>query len=350
MTIHGAAHVGGNYHVTTPGTGSFIRDGFELIKGLGFGAVKLFMSRLYASDNYSLESTFSGAPTTLAELAQQPPFAAVLGDAAMKHFILNVFPFTTLGDTDPWKFGLAFGNSNLLEKEYTEIKALAEHLLTTYNGDAKTFVFKSWEGDWSLQGNTALDANRYNLINHRRIELMVAYFRARWQGILDARKAVSSDCVVLHAIEANRVAEAMAHRNAPRMLNRVLPKMRGMMDIVSWSCYDGLFDLSIGGAPWGDNQAEMISRLQTVVPDGIRALQDATGAQCMLGEWGIPEDDLPGGYVAGDIIQAMFDLAENEGVAYNIYWQVFDNEGNGYMLYDNSGAQSLAGAKWSTLL
>ncbi len=352
--IHGAAHEAGTYHVTTPGTGSFIRNGVELIKGIGFDAVKLFLSRNYASNDYALESTWGGTATSLKTLAQLAPVAAVLNDGTLRHFILNCFTFATLGDTDPWKFGLA-DQPTLFQDEYDEIRELAEHLLTTYNGQAKTFVLKNWEGDWSLQGNTTIDGARYNLINSRRVDLMVAFFRARWEAIVDARKAVASDCVVLHAFEANRVIEAIENRNAPRLLNRVLPRMRGAIDLVSWSAYDGVFDLAVGGSPWGSSAAQHLTDLQARLAAGIHALEEAAGVRCMIGEWGIPENELPGGYSVANIIDAVVSTVGAEDVAYDLYWQVFDNEGTppsnrGFWLYNNAGAQTLAGAKWAQVL
>jgi hypothetical protein len=355
VTVYGAAHDAGSYHVATPGTGSFIRDGVELIKDIGFGAVKLFLSRNYATSDYALESTWSGTPTTLTQLAQQPPMAAVLGDATLKHFILNSFGFTTLGDTDPWKFGLAFGNSDLLENEYTEIRAFAEHLLSTYNGDAKTFVIKNWEGDWSLQGSTVLDGTQYNARHSRREDLMIAFFRARWQAIVDARAAVASDCRVLHAIEVNRVTESLISPNAPRMIKRVLPRMRGMLDLVSYSAYDSVFDLSPGGTVWGSNAAAHLADINARLPAAIQALEEAADVPCMIGEWGIPENELPLGYSTADIVQTVFDIGEDEEIVYHVYWQVFDNEGTppsnrGFWLYDDAGALTEAGTKWTALL
>lgn len=352
MTIYGAAHVDGAYHINTPGTGSFIQDGFELIKDLGFDAVKLFLSRLYASGDYPLETEFAGTPATLTELVQEPPFAAVLGDAAVKHYILNTFPLTTLGDTDPWKFGLAFGNETLLQDEYTEVRAFAEHLLQTYDGDAKTFVLKSWEGDWSLQGSTVLDGTQYNFINRRREDLMVAYFRARGRAIADARTAqAGSDCQVLHAVEANRVTEAVRYPTAPRMLNRILPRLRGAIDLVSYSAYDSIFDLSPGSAaPWSASQAQMLADIQTRLTNAVGALQNASGVPCMLGEWGLPETELPEGYSVQTIIEKVVEVGEELGLIYNLYWQVFDNEDRGFWLYDDNGDVSLAGQAWAALL
>jgi len=353
--VYGAAHDAGTYHVTTPGTGSFIRDGVELIKGIGFDAVKLFLSRNYAVSDYALETTFTGAPTTLKELTQEPPMAAVLADVTLKHFILNSFSFVNLGDTDPWKFGLR-DQPDLMVDEYDEFKELAEHLLTTYDGDAKTFVIKSWEGDWSLQGSTVIDGTQYNARNARREDLMAAYFRARWHAIVDARAAhPTSDCQVLHAIEANRVTEAIQNRNAPRMLNRVLPRMRGMMDFVSYSAYDSVFDLSPGGTPWGASASGMLTDLNNRLPAAIDALQDAAQARCMIGEWGLPEKELPVGYSATDIIDAVYDVGEAKDIAYHLYWQIFDNEGTppanrGFWLYNDAGAKTLAGNAWTTLL
>lgn len=349
MTVHGAAHDAGIYHVMTPGTGSFVLDGVELIKGLGFDAVKLFFSAQYATVDYALES-WSSTPTTLTQLAQTTEMATALGDATLKHYILNTFGFTTTGHADLWRFGIA-ANPTLLADEYNEVYALCQHLLTTYDGTGKTFVLSSWEGDWALQGNTDVDG--FNDITGRRIDYMVAFFRARFQAIEQARRDFGQDDVrVLGALECNRVIDALNDPNIPRVVNRVLPRLRGAMDLVSYSAYDSVFDLSIGGGgAWYSSQAEMITAIQTKLPAAIQRLQDVAGVPCIIGEWGLPEAEVPGGYVVGDLIQAVYDISVTESLPYHIYWQIFNNEpGRDFMLYRSNGTISLAGTKWQGLL
>ena len=352
MTVHGAAHIAGNYHINTPATGSFLLDGFELIKGLGFDAVKVQMSYNFATSDYDLE-TWSGAAATLTEMAQLSEMSTLFGDATCKHYIINTFGFVARDDGDPWKYGISSAPT-MLTSEYTEIYNFAVHLMTTYAGTGKTFVLKNWEGDWALQGDAATYG--FNNIDEQRCELMAEFYRTRYRAIEDARRATAHSGVsVLSAFECNRVVDALYDRNIPRAVNKVLPRLRGAIDLVSYSAYDSIFDLSLGYSnAWRANQATLISSLQTNLAASISRLQDAAGAPCMIGEWGIPETDLPGGYDAASIIQAVYDVVNTAACPYHIYWQVFNNEdagnGRGYYLYKLDGTKSGAGNKFTTLL
>ena len=352
-TIYGAAHDAGTYHNTSPGSGSFVVDGFEQIKGIGFGAVKLFFSAQYATVDYSLES-WSSSPTTLRALAQTSEMATVLGDSTVKHYLLNCFGFTTTGHADLWKFPLR-DQTSLLSNEYTEIYNLAEHLLQTYDGAGKTFVIQNWEGDWALRGLTTLGA--FVDITGRRVDRMVAYFRARANAIEQARRDnPTSDVRLLHAFECNRVLECLRDRNITSVVNDVLPRLRGSLDLVSYSAYDSIYDLSIGGGgAWHANQSAMVSAIAANLPASLALISDRAGAPAYIGEWGLAENEMPGGYDAATLVQAVYDAGEAASVPYHIYWQIWDNEGTppsnrGFWLIDDGDNLTGAGTKWTALL
>jgi hypothetical protein len=350
--IVGAAHVDGGYWINTPGTGSFIGDGVEQIKALGMGAVKLFLSRNYATANYPLEPDWGGTATDLTTLAQLAPFADVLADATLKHYILNVFGFANQGENNLWTQGFR-AYPSILAQEYDEIKALAEHLLTAYDGEAKTFVLKNWEGDWAYQAGFALDGTQFNTHHMRRVDWMAEFFRTRGQAIADARRAVPhSDCKVLHAFETSRVMEGLSMPNAPRLLRHVLPRLRGAIDLVSHSAYDTILNLTptFGTGGWEASQVALEAYISANLPPALDALATTGGAPVMLGEWGYPELEAPVGYDVGELVEHVHGLCLSGGVAYSIYWQVWDNEARGFYLYDSNGDLSTAGLALQSIL
>ena len=348
-TIYGCAHVAGEYWVTTPGTGSFVLDGFELIKGLGFGAVKYFLSAQYASQDFSLE-TWTATPTTLTELAQTTQMVTSFSDATIKHYVLNVFGFTTTDHADLWKFPF-YTQTDILSKQYTEFYDFTEHLLQTYDGYGKTFVLQNWEGDWALRASTATTG--FNNITGRRIDRMIAFYQTRARAIRDAKKDnPTSDVIILHAMEANRVEDSIKQKNRPSILNSILPRLRGYLDLVSYSAYDGVYDLRINGmGAWWSSESEMITELTRRVALGIDALSAAADCPCFIGEWGVEENNKPAQYSTANIVQAMYDVGETKDVPYHIYWEIWNNEVNNlYALYDSGGDLTGAGTKWQQLL
>ena len=350
MTEYGAAHVAGLYHVTSPGTGSFVLDGFELIKDIGFSGVKFFLSQQYISQDYLLEPAWSGVPTSLKTLAQLSEFSTAFADANVNLFFLNTFAFSTSDESDLWKFPLR-DQTTLLTDQYNEFYDLADHLLSTYSG--KTFILQNWEGDWALRGGTA-EAD-FNNITGRRVDRMVAFYQTRARAIEDARKAnQSSTTQVLHAIECNRVIDSLHDSSFPSVANIVLPRLRGSIDLVSYSAYDSVFNLPIGGGGGGayyTDQNTMLAAIETKLPAAFALLEERSGVPVFIGEWGIDENATPGGYDDATIIQKVYDVAVDYGIPYHVYWQVFNNEaGKLYALYNSGGSKTNAGNKWEALL
>ncbi len=352
MVVRVAAHTAGTYHVTTPGTGSFLLDGTELIKDLGFGGVKYFMSDKYASQDYTFD-TWGAAPTTLKELAQKSQFATAFGDSTLKHYLLNCFTFVNDGTSDLWRFGFQ-DQTSFLQDEYDEIKELAEHLITTYANTGKTFVIQNWEGDWALMGTFV--AADHAFTTKKETDYMVAWLQTRQQAVEDARRNLGQTGVTVKcAVEVNRIVDAMTSPNMRRVLHDVLPRLSP--DLVSWSAYDGIYNLgdTAGEGTFYTSEARLISKLQTKLNAGVNFLQDLTDAEVYFGEWGVAENDLPVGYSDGNVIEAVYDVATDLELPYDTYWQVFDNEGtppsnSGYWLYDDNGDLTEAGTKYQSLL
>ena len=277
-------------------------------------------------------------------------FSTAFGDGTVDLFFLNTFAYSTSDESDLWKFPLR-DQTTLLTDQYTEIFNLASHLLSTYSG--KTFVLQNWEGDWALRGGTG--ASDFNNVDGRRVDRMVAFYQTRGRAIEDARKAnQSSTSQVLHAVECNRVIDSLSDANFPSVVNVVLPRLRGAIDLVSYSAYDAVFNLPIGGGGGGayyTDQATMLAAIETKLPAALALLEERSGVPAYIGEWGVDENATPGGYDDATIIQKVYDVAEAYGVPYHIYWEVWNNEpGSLYALYDSGGTLTNAGTKWDALL
>ena len=148
----------------------------------------------------------------------------------------------------------------------------------------------------------------------RRANLFARFLAARQRGVERARReAGAKKCRVLHAAEVNRVWDAA--RKIPTVMTHVLPSVA--VDLVSWSCYDGLkkpSDLWQG--------IEMLRHHMLPSP----ALG---GKPVFLGEIGEPEN-LPGKTEAGivDLWDWAMGVCFALDVPWVVHWELFCNEPN----------------------
>jgi len=362
-TIHGAAtSIGGKYNISPPGTDQLVHA-FQLVRDLELDAAKFFMGSAYSAEWYTF-STWTGSPVSLKQLAQESQFATIFGDATIKDYLLNCFTFTGGGIGDLWKFGEGpFAVQDLFTKEYDELKEFAEYLLTTYAGTDKRFILQSWEGDWALISSTNI--NDTPLINRLRVDRMVAWLQARQRAVEDARKNIGQYRVqVLHAVEVNRVQDCISEPAIRRVATSVLPRIR--CDLVSYSAYDSVFNLQPGAvSPWYSSYNEWAQKLPERMTTAVQFLRDVSDTEVFIGEWGIPENDMPtvGGYNIATMVTDVFNTLENLNVPWSIWWQCIDNELQpgatvpysnnelkGYWLYDTTGAKTTAGITFGSLV
>ena len=345
----GIAHVGGKYEIDHA-QGGFLLNGADEIKTIGSAEIKIFLSPDYATQ---YPETWAGGITSLTTLAQATQMASLFVDVGFNRYFLNCFTWNATA-ADLWKFGTS---PSFLQAEYDEMKALAEHLLTTYAGTGKQFILQSWESDWAYLGATDKTIRD---VPPKRAQYMKAWMRARQQAVEDARRSIGqSNVSVLHAMEVNRVQDCYGDSSIARVCNDVLPFIT--VDMVSYSCYDSIYDLSVGGTTWGADAAGQIADIATRFSRAREVIgRAAPNSPIYLGEWGVAENELPALYDVGDIIDAV----EAEGFLHSVYWQVWDNEiisggddppnGNedlrGFWCEKFDGTQSLAGAKISALL
>jgi hypothetical protein len=223
---------------------------------------------------------------------------------------------------DPWYWIYQEPTNQQLRDETEQFYALTEHLLTTYKG--KTFVLQMWEGDWTLRQDLPVD-QRYNIsapITGRKTDRMVKWLNARQLGVTKARKAVGKKAtsVVYHAAEVNLVkasAEEFArkgHSKREDMVTSVLPRVA--LDMVSYSSYDStLIPEASHGAFWQSIRFIQRMHRRTVESPEKAVYVGEFGVNTMSTDW----DD------AMEKVKNAVNVGAAAGLAYLIYWQMYDN-------------------------
>lgn len=223
----GATHYDGRYHFTDK---PYLVEGAEKMHELGMGVAKFW---LHEDDlpGYRYNSDW-GIPLEgpMVNLLKHPYFRSALA-VPFSTIFLEIFPLTgsktTFFDTD---------SDYAIEEE--QLHAVADHLLKTYASREVTFILQNWEGDWVFRHNDRQTWEQTPAeVVERRALLFARFLAARQRGVERARREnPNTKCRVLHCAEVNRVLDAT--RGIPTVMDRVLPRVA--VDLVSWSCYDGL--------------------------------------------------------------------------------------------------------------
>lgn len=342
MTFYGAAHVKGLYTVPTA-SGTQFTDGCDVIWNLGMRTLKVYCTGTYTAD-YALQTAWSSTPTTLTELVQTDEFADQL-ERDWRNVVLTCFTFAN-GQTNWWRVEPT--NARLLA-EYTEIKALAVHLLTTYSGTGKRFILQNWEGDWAFMDSV----DPTTPVPKDYIRRYAAFLNTRQRAVTDARRETAfSDVEVLHAVELNRVTDRKIGGRT-RIINSLGERIDP--DVISLSAYDPLI---VSQGSWGANYAAWRAATEPVYRESLRAIKAAwPNKPFYVGEFGYPENEQPAGADIPGMIADTNEWTEDEGGFLCIYWEVFDNEAGagpptyrGYWLRDDAGDLTEAGTWYEAAL
>lgn len=322
------AHVAGKYNY--PGTaGAQFTEGCNAIWNAGFRVLKVYCTPSYSTLDYPRQ-TWTGVATTLKTLAQRAEYATQLA-RGWSRIILSTFTFANnpSGINNWWRVDPSTAS---MQAEYTEVRDLAEHLLSTYSN--QTFVLQNWEGDWAFMDLFVADT----YVERKQVDRYAAFLGTRQRAVSDARAAIASTSTVLNAIEVNRVIDSATFPHRRRILTDIAPRVRP--DVASWSAYDGSIDTAIG---FGADYATWAAFTLPLFARGLRQIQLAwPGIPIQVGEFGFPEGaELPTGRNVGDMVTAIGGVASAAGVTDLTYWQIFDNEDLGqfstnYALSSNS--------------
>ncbi|GHU99717.1 hypothetical protein FACS1894159_04200 [Bacteroidia bacterium] len=225
--------MGGKYFLTKE---PFLIEGSRKIEELGFTTTKYFLSlpgKHGEIKGYMYNSDWQLPPTALYVDVLSHPYFVQAFDCGQECIVLNA-----------GKFGNEHGSASPNFRDaYDEMFSICKYLLTSYYNREVTFILKNWEGDWILRGLGTKRAEWMSVPTpqrERRAADMTAWFTARQKGVTDARTAVpNSRAKIFYAVEANRVTESMD--GVTGIASDVLPNME--VDMVSWSCYEGLQDM-----------------------------------------------------------------------------------------------------------
>jgi hypothetical protein len=310
----GIAHVSPGYNHGA----DVLADGADIVAGLA-DTIKLWAAPTYLV-NYPGQ-TWGGVPTTLTQLAQLAPYAAVFARPEFTRYFLGTWTFSN-GVFDPWKGGLA---DPMLSNEYTELYNFCVHLLSTYSG--KDFVIQTAESDWALINNG--DQTPFNPGNHidlRLVDRCVAFYGRRLQAIQDARRAVASTSRVFSCIEVNRVLD-----NGVRIHTHVLPRLQP--DMISWTSYEAINEWAVAGMNQATAEASMAAKMREMVRRvraETRKVQGLRGDRIPIiaGEFGWPEAHplFSTTFDAGALTAKFLDTCEELGITDANHWQLWDNE------------------------
>ena len=301
----GATHVGGKYFFTKE---PFLVEGAKKLDSLGFGVCKLWFYKdpkgYQYNSNWNLPQQFS-----LVDLAQHPYYQQAF------NLPFSTFLLSTKGSVK----NMINAKEVEFKTEEQEYYELAKFFLKKYKDRSVSFVLQNWEGDWILRGGVSAKV-KYDKDNlpanlDQRIKSMQRIFKARQDGVNRARAEVkNTKCKVYHAIEVNRVMEAM--NGLPGLATHVLPFVE--TDMVSWSAYD---------ATGGDNSGVKLYKGISFLKEQMKPTAYVKQPTVFLGEIGIPESQTkkkPHEFKEyWDNYLAVF-LAQNG--KYLVQWELYCNE------------------------
>lgn len=300
----GATHYDGRYHFTDK---PYLVEGAEKMHQLGMGVAKFW---LHEDDlpGYRYNSDW-GIPLQgpMVDILKHEYFRAALA-VPFSTVFLEIFPLTGSKTT-------FFDTESDYVNEEEQFHAVASHLLSTYAARDVTFVLQNWEGDWTFRHN---DRNTWEQTPaaevDRRARLFTRFFAARQRGVERARgEHPAAKCRVLHCAEVNRVLDAT--RGIPTVMTHVLPRVA--VDLVSWSCYDGL-----------DSPVKLWHGIE-LLRHHMLPSPALGGKQVFIGEIGEPEN-IPNKNEPGvvDLWDRSMAVCFALDIPWIVHWELFCNEPN----------------------
>lgn len=310
----GATHVAGRYHFTDK---PFLVEGAELIDELKYPALKLWFTK--PGEAYPFNSDWSslGANPTMLEMAKHPYYEAAFA-LPFKVIALEVQNVRDLNKPNPPEHYID-PDSDFKEDE-KQVYELATYLLQKFKDRDVTFIFQNWEGDWMFRGKARKEwlAGEFPELERRK-GAFSRWFSARQRAVDKARSEnPDSKCKILHAVEVNRVLDSW--KGLATLTNTVLTEVP--VDLVSWSCYDGL-----------QSWKKSADTVAVGLTQGIETIQhfakskDGKPIPVMIGEIGIPEEKLKFTQEQADAVyNGSMAVFAAQKTPYVFLWEVYCNE------------------------
>ncbi|WP_437719244.1 VWD domain-containing protein [Sorangium sp. So ce448] len=335
-------------------------EGVDRARQLGARAIHVSLRPDKSTHEGTVDSERWLSVSSPLEAAQRPFVTRALGDPNLRLVAMSVSAMTGPGAyiENMYHGGSTGTAETVLQLEKRQHYELARYLLEEYNGTKKTFVIKNWEGDWLFLRAKAdgSDTSCLPEPSAEDVKKTIDWFRAKQEGVAQARAAVASDVKVYFAVEVNRVREALGLDCRRKLLRlaHLLPFIGP--DMVSYSSYDSMLqgandaatEMSLNQALdfLYDDVAQRtafvqlvpeLAELPTFPPDPM-ALGNG---QVIISEFGLPELEYPEAEVRRRINNVL-NVARGGRLAAAFYWQLYDNEGRGFYLYKPDGTESVA--------
>lgn len=307
----GVTHVAGDY--TLDDNEDFLNEGARQILTTGTKAIRVWF--FDPDGSYWRNSNWGEVSDNLVDIAQHPYYRALFE----KPFEVYVLTAYSEVDDDLHYFRRGIGP----DKEARETEAFYElttHLMTTYNGTGKTFIFQHWEGDWAIRGS--YDSSPSGDPSQLAIDGMARWLNARQAGVEQARNELTnSDVKVYHASECNLVQIALDGR--PTLVNDVWPQTN--LDLYAYSAYD---TIGIAQDDYSPGQIYSRTKIREALDYMAQKAPDSPTfghKNVYIGEYGWPIEER-GVTRAMRVIQVTTEESILWGCPYILYWQVYDNE------------------------
>lgn len=291
---------------------------------------------------------------TLAELFDHPTYRGVL-----EHPQLDLLVFTVRSLGEPIDLAAFDGDPATLEprlaEEERQVLDLARRLLADPALAGKAVVLKFWESDWLLVGPSRAD-------EHATVAAaagFVEWMRVRQGAVEQARaEQPGSPVRLLHAVEVNRVHDALPDDGSPGLLRAVHLLPRIAPDLVAYSAWDSTnppadpaalrqrlgaaFDLLLDPARQVEIAAAICRHGGPCLPASPLPPPPAArwpADRLLISEFGAPESEV-GAATAAWKAETVVRLASARGLLGAFAWQLFDAGGGRFYLLDGNGEPS----------
>jgi hypothetical protein len=288
-------------------TNTLLVETAEAMTNMGSDIIKLYMG-----SNTSGQEGIPLPPnvTNLLTLARDEPSYHRVFDMPFRHIIAWAYP---LENSDAWwQSGY---NATKGAKDYQEMYALTQYLLTNYNNSGKTFYLGHWEGDGYLSVND-WSTNPPAIT----IQGMIGWLNNRQKAVDDAKAATTySNVWVYNYAECNRVRDAMLNNsnNNERVINCVVPYVTNL-DYLSYSSYDAQ---NLSSA----NLYATLNYMESMLPTNKTAVDP--GCRMWIGEygWGTQSTDAQEPLIRAYMQRLMNWNYNGNCLPFIVMWEMYSN-------------------------